>query len=272
MPASNPMTMAFQTDLAVPYRSRTQAVRVMSEAWAHENLYCTNCGAERMIQQRANNIASDFICPKCNEEYELKSASGIPGKKVVNGAYATLIARLSAGLQPNLILLGYSAISLTVDTVRVVPRQFFTAQLVEPRFALSPDARRAGWTGCNILVGELPRIAVLDIVEDGAACAKADVLAKWSATKFLCDQADDHTKRWLIETMKSIEQLQKAEFHLSELYADEPRLHLLFPDNAHVREKIRQQLQRLRDRGYLQFLGCGRYRLNPGACDVDRVR
>ena len=33
-----------------------------------------------------------------------------------------------------------------------------------------------------------------------------------------------------------------------------------FPENRHVREKLRQQLQRLRDLGLVLFLGAGRYR------------
>jgi len=35
----------------------------------------------------------------------------------------------------------------------------------------------------------------------------------------------------------------------------------LHPNNAHVRDKIRQQLQVLRDLGLLEFLGSGSYRL-----------
>ncbi|MBZ5564268.1 MAG: hypothetical protein LAP13_17830 [Acidobacteriia bacterium] len=34
----------------------------------------------------------------------------------------------------------------------------------------------------------------------------------------------------------------------------------LHPDNLHVRDKIRQQLQRLRDLGLVEFLGGGKYR------------
>jgi len=32
-----------------------------------------------------------------------------------------------------------------------------------------------------------------------------------------------------------------------------------YPDNRHVREKLRQQMQRLRDLGLVLFLGRGRY-------------
>jgi type II restriction enzyme len=32
-----------------------------------------------------------------------------------------------------------------------------------------------------------------------------------------------------------------------------------YPNNRHVREKLRQQMQRLRDLGLVRFLGAGRY-------------
>ena len=32
-----------------------------------------------------------------------------------------------------------------------------------------------------------------------------------------------------------------------------------YPDNRHVREKLRQQMQRLRDLGLVLFLGSGQY-------------
>jgi hypothetical protein len=34
-----------------------------------------------------------------------------------------------------------------------------------------------------------------------------------------------------------------------------------YPKNWHVRDKIRQQLQVFRDKGFLEFLGSGTYRL-----------
>jgi type II restriction enzyme len=34
----------------------------------------------------------------------------------------------------------------------------------------------------------------------------------------------------------------------------------LHPENRHVRDKLRQQLQVLRDLGLIEFLGRGRYR------------
>jgi len=53
--------------------------------------------------------------------------------------------------------------------------------------------------------------------------------------------------------------LGKAEFTLAEVYAHEADLARLHPDNRHVRDKIRQQLQILRNLGFVEFLGGGRY-------------
>jgi len=55
--------------------------------------------------------------------------------------------------------------------------------------------------------------------------------------------------------------INKPEFSLSEVYAHAGELAKLHPDNRHVRDKIRQQLQVLRDLGLLEFVSPGCYRL-----------
>ena len=55
----------------------------------------------------------------------------------------------------------------------------------------------------------------------------------------------------------------RPDFTLTDLYAFEARLSALHPANRHVRPKIRQQLQVLRDRGWLAFgERRGRYRVS----------
>ena len=58
-----------------------------------------------------------------------------------------------------------------------------------------------------------------------------------------------------------VPEIIQAEFELQDVYAFEQRLSAIYPDNNNVRPKIRQQLQVLRDNGYLKLLGGGRYRL-----------
>lgn len=54
---------------------------------------------------------------------------------------------------------------------------------------------------------------------------------------------------------------RKKEFELDDVYAFAAKLSKLYPNNRHVKQKIRQQLQFLRDRGYLDFVSRGFYRL-----------
>jgi type II restriction enzyme len=49
--------------------------------------------------------------------------------------------------------------------------------------------------------------------------------------------------------------LNKTESTLQDVYAFAAHLEKLHPANRHVRDKIRQQLQVLRDLGLIEFLG-----------------
>ena len=61
--------------------------------------------------------------------------------------------------------------------------------------------------------------------------------------------------------MSCIDELNKKEFTLDEVYDFENILYQKHPDNKHVKDKIRQQLQFLRDKGYIEFVSRGVYRL-----------
>ena len=54
--------------------------------------------------------------------------------------------------------------------------------------------------------------------------------------------------------------LHRKELILQDVYAFAAQLEKLHPENRHVRDNIRQQLQVLRDLGFVEFLGCGRCR------------
>lgn len=61
--------------------------------------------------------------------------------------------------------------------------------------------------------------------------------------------------------MRCIERLGKSDFTLDEVYVFENELQQLHPENKHIKDKIRQQLQVLRDKGYLDFVSRGQYHL-----------
>ena len=85
------------------------------------------------------------------------------------------------------------------------------------------------------------------------------MLDQWRSTLFL-REASTPARGWLLAVMGAVEAVGRPEFTLDDVYAHEARLAALYPGNNNVRPKIRQQLQVLRDRGWLAFDGGGRYR------------
>jgi type II restriction enzyme len=245
-----------------PYRSGTQSARHWTETWVGASLYCPNCGNPNISRLAANQPVADFRCVSCAEEYELKSQKRAFGNKVVDGAYRTMCERLESDNNPSLVLLNYDAKKLSVTNVMMVPKHFFVREIIEERKPLRATARRAGWAGCNILLRDIPSSGRIFVVRDEQPLPKEAVLAQWQRTLFLRDETPD-ARGWLVEVMNCVEQIGKAEFDLDDVYGFEARLGNLYPNNRHVKQKIRQQLQVLRDRGYLDFISRGHYRLRP---------
>ena len=66
---------------------------------------------------------------------------------------------------------------------------------------------------------------------------------------------------WTLDVLNAIRRLGKTQFTTADVYPFEREPAELHPDNRHVRDKIRQQLQELRDAGLLLHLGRGEWRL-----------
>ncbi len=140
----------FDLSLVEHYRSQSQRIRIMSEVWIGENLYCPCCGNLHIKQQIANKPVGDFQCPNCGEQFELKSKCGDLGQRITDGAYSTMIERIGSFSNPHLLLMSYSR-ELMVKSLVFVPKFFFVPDIIEKRNPLADTAKRAGWTGCNIL-------------------------------------------------------------------------------------------------------------------------
>ena len=166
----------------------------------------------------------------------------------------------AAANNPNLLLLNYDLKNLEVINLFVVPKHFFVQEIIEVRKPLAATARRAGWIGCNILLHQIPEVGKIFFVRQGKLQSKKSVLDQWKKTVIL-RETNAEARGWLIETMKCIELLGKKEFHIDEAYGFAARLSQLYPNNRHVKQKIRQQLQFLRDRNYLDFVSRGFYRV-----------
>jgi type II restriction enzyme len=254
-----PLNLGFE-ESATPFLSPSQNARVWTEQWVHASLFCPNCGAEKIRRYPNNQPAADFFCEVCAEDYELKSSKTRFGPRVADGAFATMCARIASPANPNLMLLSYDLASFGVTDLFFVPKQFFVREIIQERPPLAPTARRAGWVGCNILLGRVPESGKVYFVRGGEVAPRDAVLEQWRSTLFLRQQSVA-ARGWLVEVMKCVELIGARAFTLDDVYAYESRLAALYPANRNVRPKIRQQLQVLRDNGYLEFIGRGRYRL-----------
>lgn len=65
---------------------------------------------------------------------------------------------------------------------------------------------------------------------------------------------------WKLEVFNCVNLISKQVFTLNDINKFENHLKKIYPSNKHIKDKIRQQLQLLRDLGLIEFLGSGKYR------------
>jgi type II restriction enzyme len=255
------MQTHFNSELIIKFKNPCQIIRVLSEKWVQSEVYCPNCGQSAIKKYANNQPVSDFFCPECRENYELKSKKTAFGSKIVDGAYSAMMGQLTTGHNPNLFLLNYNFATLQVINLLVVPKHFFIPNIIEQRHPLSSTARRAGWTGCNILLKGIPQSGRIYLIKNQVVEPKEVVLMDWKKTLFLRDEQHLSARGWLLDVMACIDKLSQIEFSLPDIYQFESELSIKHPDNRHIKDKIRQQLQKLRDKGYLEFVMRGHYRV-----------
>jgi type II restriction enzyme len=255
------MKLFFETKIVDGYKSLSQKVRVLTEHWVDNQVYCPNCGHITIDQYVNNKPVADFYCSICGEDYELKGTKEKVNSKIIDGAYKTMIERLQDSNRPNLFLLNYNLRDFEVLNFLVIPKQFFIPEIIEKRKPLSSTARRAGWVGCNILLQSIPQTGKIFFVKNRQIQLKDKVLTQWQKTLFLREEKEASAKGWLLDIINCIEKLGSKDITLNEIYAFENLLSKKHPENIHIKDKIRQQLQVLRDKGYLEFVERGHYRL-----------
>lgn len=253
------MNLKFNLTFSNGYTSSSQIARVLTESWVKHNAFCPSCGNEELNQFSNNSPVADFFCKSCESEYELKSKKDSFATRIVDGAYSTMIERINSENNPHFFFLNYSSTSLEVSNFLVIPKHYFVNDIIEKRKPLSSVAKRAGWIGCNILLQTIPNSGKIFVVRNGELINKKRVVEKWTKTAFLANQKKEN-RGWTIELLKVIDKIPNQEFKLSDVYMFENAFKDKFPNNNFVKDKIRQQLQVLRDKGILQFLGNGGYK------------
>lgn len=256
------MKLLMNPSIGSKYSSNSQKARVISESWTASEVFCPACGSSLKRSQN-NSKVLDFQCGKCAEEYELKGKAGKFSGKVPDGAFNSMMSRIAAPNSPHFFFLGYEPASYRVKDFFVVPSYFFQPVVIEKRKPLSPTARRAGWIGCNILLNQIPDAGKIYYVRDGGETSESAVRKAWRKTAFLSDMKSLASRGWALDVLACVEKIAQKEFTLEEVYRFEDELSQRHPDNNFVRDKIRQQLQVLRDKGYLEFVSRGKYRVTP---------
>jgi type II restriction enzyme len=218
------------------------------------------CDSPRLDVAPHGTATLDYTCPKCDSPFQLKSQSKPFGTRILDSAYSQMKNAILTDRTPNLYVLHYDLTAWAVRTVILIPHFAFALSAIEVRPPLAPTARRAGWIGCNILLNKIPQDARIPIVADGIARPAAEVRRACRRLRPL-EKLKAETRGWTLDVLNVVRSLNKPEFSLSDVYARAAELSKLHPDNRHVRDKIRQQLQVLRDLGLLSFLGSGSYRL-----------
>jgi type II restriction enzyme len=190
----------------------------------------------------------------------LKSQSKQLGHKIVDAAYSEMRRAILEDHTPNLYILHYDLKRWAVRNVVLIPHFVFALSAVERRRPLAATARRAGWVGCNILLEKIPERARIPVVQEGMPQPASEVREAYKRLRPL-EKLKVEKRGWTLDVYSAVSALKKDEFSLAEVYAQEETLSELHPKNAHVRDKIRQQLQVLRDMGLIEFLGGGDYRV-----------
>lgn len=254
------MDLNLNQNLATTYHSATQIARVLTEDWVARNMYCPICGNPMLFHYTANKPVADFCCEQCRNDFELKSKCKPTGKlsNIINdGQYDKMIERITSYSNPNFFFMHYA--DFKVRNLILIPNHFFTPDIIIKRKPLADTARRAGWTGCKIDISKIPDSGKIFIIKEREVIDKSKVQKLYQRTSFL-RESNFQSRGWILDVLSCVERIPNEDFSLSQVYSFEDELKLKHPENNFIRDKIRQQLQYLRDQGYIKFTARGKYR------------
>ena len=210
------MNLHFDESVAVGYRSASQKIRAMTEHWLAENIFCPCCGNAHVDKMPNNSPVADVYCKNCGEVFELKSKGNSIGARINDGAYRTMIERITSNINPQLFVMQYSS-ALSVTNLTLIPKFFFTTDIIEKRKPLSATARRIGWIGCNILYEKIPAQGKIEVIRDGREFEVAQVVERYAQIKIL-QTTDLHTRGWLMDVLSCVNEIPTNIFTLRDVY------------------------------------------------------
>ena len=237
-------------NLASNYKNNSQKARVMTEDWTEKNFFCPNCG-NKITNYPNNKEVADFYCESCNEDYELKAKNLKSLWKIVpDGSYESMLKRLKSLSNPNFLFLTYNN-EYKIINFLIIPKFFITPENI----IKAPRKLKDRWDYimCNISLLNIPDSWKIFFLRNWDIFSKTSILEKWKKISFLREQNTER-RWWLLDIMKCIEKLNKEVFTLKDIYNFEPFLKEKHPNNKHIKDKIRQQLQFLANKWYIEFV------------------
>jgi type II restriction enzyme len=223
--------------------SNSQVARTATEAWVEANAYCPNCNSARLTRLRANTPFRDFECPSCTEPFELKSKrNGIPAS-ILGGSAAAYQRAFDEGRVPSFLVLAYSRESRQVTDLIGFNRALLSPLALMKR--VKPLARPGSqpYYMCSLNTQSVPECGKIPIVRNGFSRPQKFVRESWDRFRFLRLRSTSEDSAWSRDILACIAQLPGREFTVGELFAFASGLQEQHPNNHHIREKIRQQLQ-----------------------------
>jgi type II restriction enzyme len=143
-----------------------QQLGAKGEKAVREQVSCPRCGRSRHLAPlRANFPCADLICKFCGflaqvKTYNLKTPSDALPRRIPGAGWRVQHEQIMAGIYHGLYLVGYRDSRLV--RIDYVPAHILQASpdVFEPRKALSPKAKRAGWIGFEYNIEQLPAIGI----------------------------------------------------------------------------------------------------------------
>lgn len=118
---------------------------------------------------------------------------------------------------------------------------------------LPKTARRAGWVSCNIDISKVSEAGKVLIVRKSKIINREIVKETFNKTLFLRSSSKE-AKGCILDILACVDAIKKETFTLDEVYKFEEDLKKKYHNNNFIKDKIRQQLQVLRDKGIIEFV------------------
>tara|TARA_R110000824_G_scaffold35790_3_gene111804 strand:- start:5765 stop:6256 length:492 start_codon:yes stop_codon:yes gene_type:complete len=124
------------------------------EFWISDNYSCPVCEHGALLKLKANMKSIDHECLKCGELFQVKASKNSFLKRdgsigFLGAEYKTTVGSINNENKWNLILVEYDKNNSEINRVGVILKNDIAKENVIPRNPLGPNARRAGWQGCN---------------------------------------------------------------------------------------------------------------------------